>query len=197
MLFQAFRRHIGVGDARGAGGDRQHLVPLGSGFRCRGGFFCGLIFPGFFRELLFFRFADQVIQPIHTVHGHDPVDEIRIHEQGGEAAEHIQVHIVPGIRCGDQEEQSGRLAVQGIEFHPVGAAHKGQSRTGDGCCLGMGDGHPFAHPGAAFFFPGKDLFPVFFRIGDVPLFHHELDQFVQCFRLAAGGTVQFHTFPFQ
>ena len=196
MLFQAFGSHVGVGDAGGTGSDRQHLVPFGGFFRGRG-FFRRLFFPGFFRELLFFCLADQFIEGIHTVHSHDPVDEIRIHEQGGQTAEHIQMHIVLGIRCGDQEEQFGRLSVQGIEFHPVTAAHKGQPRTGDRCRLGMRNGYPFPNPGAPFFFPGKDLFPVFFRIGDVPLFHHKLDQFVQRFCLAAGGTVQFHTFPFQ
>ena len=111
MLFQALSGHVGMGDPGGAGGDGQHLVPFGSFFRVPSRLFCRLSCPRFFREFLLFRFPDQVIQAVHTVHGHDPVDEVRIHEQGGQPTEHVQMHIVLGIRSGNHEKQFGRLAV--------------------------------------------------------------------------------------
>ena len=193
-LVKALGGHVGVGDARGAGRDGDHvvaavlggvllgglLVLLGIGHGGLGGLLDG--------NLGALRLVDHGAELLGGLGGAEVVTELLVHEQHGQAGEHLEVDVGLGVGCGDEEHERRGPAVGRVVVDALGQRHGGEARSADRGRLGVRDGNALAKRRGALGLAGVDGRLVALDVGDVALLAHELDELVDGIALAGGGT---------
>ena len=111
--------------------------------RC--GFFRLFLFFLRFRYLLVFGFVHQTEKFFFVLCVDQALAEIVVHQQDAQAPQNVQMDIVLRVRRGDQEEQFGRFAVQGVKVHAVADDDHGKARAFDRFGFRVGNGDPLAN----------------------------------------------------
>ena len=173
-LFQAFRRHIRMGDPCGTGCDCKDpaLVFRRRAVRLRRKLVIQV-------RLLLIRPVYRLQKFIHSLRLLQAVHKRLIHQEHGKLAQHIEMDIVLRIRRRDQKDQVHRGAVQRIKIHTVRYDHCRKPRLFHRVTFAVGNGDPFPDPCRSFFLSPVDLLPVRFLIPDLPALDHQGDHLVQ------------------
>lgn len=182
-----------MGDARGAGGDGDDVVAVGD---TRGssllhallGLLLGLGLGLLGSGLGALGLVDHREELLRRLGGAQVVAEPLVHEQHGQAGEHLEVNVSLGVRRGDEEHQVRGLAVRGVVVDAVGQGHRGQAGRGDGSGLGVRDRDALAKRRGALGLAGADGGLVALDVGDVALLAHEGDELVDGVVLAGCET---------
>ena len=107
--FQAFRRHVGMGNSGRTGRYSEDAVST----RC--GFFRLFLFFSVSATFLFSASSTQTEKFFFVLCVDQALAEIVVHQQDAQTPQNVQMDIVLRVRRGDQEEQFGRFAVQGVK----------------------------------------------------------------------------------
>ena len=78
--------------------------------------------------------------------------KIFIHKQHRKFTEYIQMNVVLGIRCCDQEQQIDRFIIQRVKIYAIFDDHSCQSRFADCITFAMWDCNSFSDTCGTFFF---------------------------------------------
>ena len=168
MLLEALGRHERVGDARRAGRDGENLDVVG-----RRGSLCS----GRLRdELAVFLLVDDVEELVFRLRGNQRLFEVVVHNHRGELLKDGQVLVIRAVRCGDHEEEAGRLAVEGLVVHALRHRHGGEAGFGDASrfCMRRGEAVPEAR--RALGFTREHVFLVLRLVREVAAFFHEANE---------------------
>ena len=169
-LLQTLCRHIGMSDTRGAGGNGYDLDTVS-----RQGRICKAVIHTL---LLFIRLVDDLQEVIHGGSIHQLLLKFLIHQHHGQLGKHIQMHIVLGIRCRDQEQQIYGLIIQRFIIHAFLDHHRRKSCLGNTVALSVRDRNTSAHAGGAFLLAGIYQLPIRFLILQPSTFCHQLDRHI-------------------
>ena len=174
VLLKALGCHEGMGNARRAGRDGQHLDVVGRG--------CSRLLRGSCRSLEPARFlvVDELQELVLIPGGDQGLLEVWIHDHGRELREDSQMLIIGRVRGRDHEEQAGRVAVHGLEVHALRHGHGREAGGLDARALGVRRGDAVAEARRALGFARQDILLVLIGIAEVARGIHELSQLADC-----------------
>ena len=133
-LLEGLGGHEGVGDARRAGRDGEHVV-------ARGVARCGASRPlPLLGEASVLLGVHERAELIGRPRGAQRGAEALVQEQRGEPAQDLEVRVGLALGRGYEEEQRRRLPVERLVVHPRGDRHGGEARRRDRRGLGVWDG---------------------------------------------------------
>ena len=181
LLLQRFRGHEGVGNAGGAGGNRQNPVAF-------------LFFrPGRRGKTLGFFLIDGGEKFFRRFCLPEPGAQRFIHQQRHQPGEHFQVHISV-FRGGNHKQDIRGLAIGRVVIHAARNGDGGKRRFFYRAALGMRNRNAVSHRCCAEGFPFENFFPVAGNVAQVPRPLMQPDQPVDCLLPALRLCVQHHTF---
>ena len=181
-FFQRFRRHIGMGNAGGTGGDRQHPI---AGF-------CG---SGGGSRLLGFAVFGALVAVDHRQKrllipgGAQVGSERRIHKQYHQMRENFQMHITVQ-RGGDHEKQVGRHPVHRAVIHAGVQRHCRQTGTLHAVRLGVRHGNAGFDCGAGLRFARQNCLAIGVGVSQRTAFVLQRDQLLDRLLFVGGLRVQ-------
>ena len=155
VLFKAFSGHERMGNARRAGRDGENLDVVAR--RSFLSSFCRSFSLWCF-ELAVFLEVDEVQEFFFGFCSNQGFFEVRVHNHHGQLLQDLDVCVVGSIRCGNHEEQAGRLAVHGLEVHALRHRHSSEAGFFDARALGMRRSDAVAKARRARSFAREDVF---------------------------------------
>ena len=188
LLLQSLCGHVGVGDARGAGGDGQHPEPSGV-LRGSGGRLVGVLEP--------LLGIDQAQECLRVLRLQQFLAERPVHQHNHQPGEHLQVYVAAGLGSRDHKKELGGQSVGSFVVHPVGDGDGRQPRLLHGGTLGVGYRDAVSDGGGAQGFSGQDVGFVEFPVGEAARPVLEADQQVDGLVLAGRCGVELDAFGVQ
>ena len=176
--------HVGVGDTRGTGGDRQYAEAGLLIDRRRGSRSSSLL-----GELLCFLIVNDFQEFGGGLCRLQLGGEVLVHQHLHQARQHLEVNVaVEGRR--DHEDQLAGSAVGGLVVHASGNGDGRESRRLNGFALGVRNGDLHTDGGGTHFFSGKNAFLVRCGVVQITASLVQLDENVDCLPFVPRGRVE-------